>query len=165
MRLENCNDLACAKACTHTRRRISILFFSTCVWMTSAASARADDTVTLQRLEAQIQRLEARHESEIKALQAEIRRLRRQKPETVAVTQPPAPDQPRSSTAPSGVPAPALPAKVLMTYDRGYHFGFSDATGATLRTAATSTTRWQARTPAPVRPRATPSSRVSRARF
>ena len=22
-----------------------------------------------------------------------------------------------------------MPAKVLMTYDRGYHFGFSDATG------------------------------------
>ena len=129
MRSEICDDLAAAKARTHARRGISILVFSTCVWMTSAASARADDTATLQRLEAQIQRLEARHESEIKALQAEIRRLRRQKPETVAVTQPPAPDQPRSSTAPSGVPAPALPAKVLMTYDRGYHFGFSDATG------------------------------------
>jgi len=129
MRSEICDDLATAKARTHARRGISILVFSTCVWMTSAASARADDTAALQRLEAQIQRLEARHESEIKALQAEIRRLRRQKPETVAVTQPPAPDQPRSSTAPSGVPAPALPAKVLMTYDRGYHFGFSDATG------------------------------------
>ena len=76
-----------------------------------------------------MQRLEARHESEIKALQAEIRRLRRQKPETVTATHPPSADQPRSSTAPSGVPAPALPAKVLMTYDRGYHFGFSDATG------------------------------------
>jgi phosphate-selective porin OprO/OprP len=82
----------------------------------------------------QVQRLEARHESEIKALQAEIRRLRRQKgetekPGTVTATRSPPADQPRSSTAPSGVPSPALPAKVLMTYDRGYHFGFSDATG------------------------------------
>jgi len=76
MRSEICDDLATAKARTHARRGISILVFSTCVWMTSAASARADDTAALQRLEAQIQRLEARHESEIKALQPEIRRLR-----------------------------------------------------------------------------------------
>jgi phosphate-selective porin OprO/OprP len=129
MRSEICDDLACAKARAHTSRGISIFVVSTCLWMTSAASARADDTAALQRLEAQVQRLEARHESEIKALQAEIRRLRRQKPETVTATHPPSADQPRSSTAPSGVPAPALPAKVLMTYDRGYHFGFSDATG------------------------------------
>jgi phosphate-selective porin OprO/OprP len=80
-------------------------------------------------LEAKIQQLEERHENEIKALQAEIRRLRRQKPETVAAAPSPPVEQPRSSTAPSGVPSPALPAKVLMTYDRGYHFGFSDATG------------------------------------
>jgi phosphate-selective porin OprO/OprP len=96
-------------------------------WM-SAAPARADDTVTLQRLEAHIQQLEERHQSEIKALQAEIRQLRRQKPATVATTQTP-PIDPQRSTAPSGVLSPTLPAKVLMTYDRGYHFGFSDATG------------------------------------
>jgi len=29
----------------------------------------------------------------------------------------------------AGLPPPALPVKVLMTYDRGYHFGISDATG------------------------------------
>ena len=110
MRLEICDDIACAKARAYTRRGISILVVSICVWMTSAASTRADDTAALQRIEAQIQRLEARHESEIKALQAEIRRLRRQKPETVTATHSPPADQPRSSTAPSGVPAPALPA-------------------------------------------------------
>jgi phosphate-selective porin OprO/OprP len=91
--------------------------------------AGTEDAATLERLEAHIQRLEERHQSEIKALQAEIRQLRRQKPATVAATQPPPAEQPRSATAPSGVLGPALPAKVLMTYDRGYHFGFSDATG------------------------------------
>jgi phosphate-selective porin OprO/OprP len=98
------------------------------IWPGSAA-AGTEDAATLQRLEAQIQRLEARHESEIKTLQAEIRRLRRQKPATVAASQTPSADQPRPSTAPYGAAGPALPAKVLMTYDRGYHFGFSDATG------------------------------------
>jgi phosphate-selective porin OprO and OprP len=91
--------------------------------------AGTEDAATLERLEAHIQRLEERHQSEIKALQAEIRQLRRQKPATVAGTQAPPAEQPRSATAPSGVSGPALPAKVLMTYDRGYHFGFSDATG------------------------------------
>jgi phosphate-selective porin OprO and OprP len=134
MRLEICDDLASAKARTHARCGISILAVSTGVWMLGAPGARADDSAALQRLEVQVQRLEARHESEIKALQAEIRRLRRQKggtekPGTVTATRSPPADQPRSSTAPSGVPSPALPAKVLMTYDRGYHFGFSDATG------------------------------------
>jgi len=95
----------------------------------SATSAAADDTAAFQRLEAKIQQLETRHENEIKALQAEIRRLRREKPVSAAATLPP-PAQPQPSSAPpSGIPAPALPAKVLMTYDRGYHFGFSDATG------------------------------------
>ncbi len=99
------------------------------IWPGSGAAAGTEDAATLQRLEAQIQRLEARHESEIKTLQAEIRRLRRQKPATVAASQTPSADQPRPSTAPYGAAGPALPAKVLMTYDRGYHFGFSDATG------------------------------------
>jgi phosphate-selective porin OprO and OprP len=129
MRWEICDDLASVKARAHTRHGIFILVVSTVVWMLSPPGARADDTATLQRLEAKIQQLEQRHENEIKALQAEIRRLRRQKPETVAAAPSPAVAQPRSSTAPSGVPSPALPAKVLMTYDRGYHFGFSDATG------------------------------------
>jgi len=92
MRLEIFGDLACAKARTHARYGISILLASTSVWMPGGASASADDTATLQRLEAQIQRLEARHESEIKALQAEIRRLRRQKPETVTATHSPSAD-------------------------------------------------------------------------
>lgn len=109
-------------------RGVVILLASAGVCLMSAAPARADDTVTLQRLEAHIQRLEERHQSEIKALQAEIRQLRRQKPATVAATQTP-PIDPQRSTAPPGVLSPTLPAKVLMTYDRGYHFGFSDATG------------------------------------
>jgi phosphate-selective porin OprO/OprP len=99
------------------------------IWPGSRAAAGTEDAATLQRLEAQIQRLEARHESEIKTLQTEIRQLRRQKPAAVAASQTPSADQPRPSTAPYGAGGPALPAKVLMTYDRGYHFGFSDATG------------------------------------
>ena len=109
-------------------RGVVIVLASAGICLMSAAPARADDTVTLQRLEAHIQRLEERHQSEIKALQAEIRQLRRQKPATVAATQTP-PIDPQRSTAPPGVLSPTLPAKVLMTYDRGYHFGFSDATG------------------------------------
>jgi phosphate-selective porin OprO and OprP len=105
------------------------LVASTGMVILSATSAAADDTAAFQRLEAKIQQLETRHENEIKALQAEIRRLRREKPVSAAATLPP-PAQPQPSSAPpSGIPAPALPAKVLMTYDRGYHFGFSDATG------------------------------------
>jgi len=109
-------------------RAVVILLASTGICLMNAAPVRADDTATLQRLEAHIQRLEERHQSEIKALQAEIRQLRRQKPATVAATPTP-PIEPPRSAAPSGVLSPTLPAKVLMTYDRGYHFGFSDATG------------------------------------
>src|ERR1700691_3520663 len=105
----------------------SIFIASSMIWLVSG-SARADDSAMLQKLEAHLQQLEERHESEIKALQAEIKQLRRQKPAAVAATQTP-PTDPQRSTAPSGVLSPALPAKVLMTYDRGYHFGFSDATG------------------------------------
>ncbi|HSZ95992.1 MAG TPA: hypothetical protein VK767_06740, partial [Bradyrhizobium sp.] len=96
-----------------------------------SGSARADDSATLQKLEAHLQQLEERHENEIKALQAEIKRLRKEKPATttVAARRPPTTEPPPSSILPPGLPPPATPAKVLMTYDRGYHFGFSDATG------------------------------------
>src|ERR1700732_3872826 len=113
------------------RRGVSILLASTSIGMMYGAAARAEDAATLQKLEAQMQRLEERHQSEIKALRAEIRQLRRQKPATaVAAKQEPPTDQPRPA-APAFHQAlsPALPAKVLMTYDRGYHFGFSDAIG------------------------------------
>jgi phosphate-selective porin OprO and OprP len=129
MRWEFFDDIISAKSPASANVGRSLLLSSTSIVLLSTAPAAADDAATLQRLEAKIQQLEARHENEIKALQAEVRRLRREKPASVAATQPPAPDQPRSSAVPSGVPAPALPAKVLMTYDRGYHFGFSDATG------------------------------------
>ncbi len=114
-----------------TRRGVSILLATTSIGLMYGAAARAEDAATLQKLEAQIQRLEERHQSEIKALRAEIRQLRRQKPPTsVAATQAPPPDQPRPPVpAFHQVLSPALPARVLMTYDRGYHFGFSDATG------------------------------------
>jgi hypothetical protein len=56
------------------------LVASTGMVILSATSAAADDTAAFQRLEAKIQQLETRHENEIKALQAEIRRLRREKP-------------------------------------------------------------------------------------
>ncbi|MGO8913952.1 MAG: OprO/OprP family phosphate-selective porin [Bradyrhizobium sp.] len=113
------------------KRGGSILLASGMIWLGSGASAAAEDVTTLQRLEAQIQRLEERHENEIKALQAEIRKLRRQKPATTTATATPtsSADQLRSAVSAPGVPSPALPPKVLMTYDRGYHFGFSDATG------------------------------------
>ena len=93
----------------------SIFIASSVIWLVSA-SARADDSAALQKLEAHLQQLEERHESEIKALQAEIKRLRKQKPATVAATQPPAAEQPRSALLPPGLPPPATPAKVLMTY-------------------------------------------------
>jgi phosphate-selective porin OprO/OprP len=127
--LEFWRVIAPAKARATARCGLSILLASSSIWLGSGALAGTEDAATLERLEAHIQRLEQRHQSEIKALQAEIRQLRRQKPATVAGTQAPPAEQPRSATAPSGVPGPALPAKVLMTYDRGYHFGFSDATG------------------------------------
>jgi phosphate-selective porin OprO/OprP len=105
-------------------------------WILSAAPAAAADDVQIQRLEAEIQKIEERHEAEIKTLQAEIRQLRRERPAaTAAATRQagqsaaPTPAGQLASQGPPGVPAPALPAKVLMTYDRGYHFGFSDATG------------------------------------
>jgi phosphate-selective porin OprO/OprP len=103
----------------------------------TTAPARADDAAALQRLEAKIQQLEDRHESEIKTLQAEVRRLRKEKPAAVVAARP-ASVQPVAAAAglpqaspllPPGLPPPATPAKVLMTYDRGYHFGFSDASG------------------------------------
>jgi phosphate-selective porin OprO and OprP len=113
-----------------SRFALSFLLAASVVCVTNAG-ARADDAVALQRLEAKIQQLEERHEHEIKTLQAEIKRLRRQKPvATAAATpRPRAAEPPRSALLPPGLPPPAVPAKVLMTYDRGYHFGFSDATG------------------------------------
>ena len=112
-----------------SRFALSFLLASSAVCITNAG-ARADDAATLQRLEAKIQQLEERHENEIKTLQAEVKRLRKQKPVATAAAAPsPATEPPRSALLPPGLPPPAVPAKVLMTYDRGYHFGFSDATG------------------------------------
>jgi len=113
---------------TAARRTVPILLSAAGLWAVCGAPARAED-VQIQKLEAEIQRIEAQHEAEIKSLHAEIRQLRKQKPTSVAAApqQQATPGQP--APPPLGAPVPALPAKVLMTYDRGYHFGFSDATG------------------------------------
>ena len=103
--------------------------------MPLAAPARAQDS-QIAKLEGEIARIEAQHEAEIKSLQAQIRQLRRQRPAIAAASQAPdarplaqaVPGQP--APPPAGAPVPQLPPKVLMTYDRGYHFGFSDATGS-----------------------------------
>ncbi len=101
------------------------------------------DDARIEKLEAAIERIEARHQAEIRSLQAQIRQLRRQKPAMAAASVSAAPASssgaaaPRTAAegerpptgAPAGTPVPHLPPKVLMTYDRGYHFGFSDATG------------------------------------
>ncbi len=100
---------------------LSVLMASTALWVLVGNPASADDS-QIQKLEAQIQQIEARHEAEIRSLRAEILQLRRQAPQTVAATG-------NLGPRPPGEPAPQLPPKVLLTYDRGYHFGFSDANG------------------------------------
>jgi phosphate-selective porin OprO and OprP len=129
MRWEFFGDVIAADARVAANCGRSIVLAATSILVLSATGAAADDAAALARLEAKMRQLEERHENEIKALRAEVRRLRGEKPARAAAAEPPRAGQPQSSTAPSGVPAPALPAKVLMTYDRGYHFGFSDATG------------------------------------
>src|SRR6266403_655442 len=124
-------NLVSSKMRAFARSCASILLTSGGVLTMCGISARAEDSAALAKLEAQIQRIEAQHQNEIKALRAEIRQLRGQKPATnVAATQTTPADPPRTP-APAFHEAlsPALPARVLMTYDRGYHFGFSDATG------------------------------------
>ena len=114
-------------------RGFSLLVASAGAWMACAGPAAAEDDA-VRRLEAEIQRIEARYEAAIRSLQTEIRKLRAAKPAAVPAAlaaasagAPTVPGQP--APPPVGSPAPQLPAKVLMTYDRGYHFGFSDATG------------------------------------
>jgi phosphate-selective porin OprO and OprP len=76
--------------------------------------ALADDAA-IQKLEAQIQQIEARHQAEISSLQAEIRQLRRQRPAGVLVTK-----------GPLEVPVAEGP-HVIETTKNGVHFGFADA--------------------------------------
>jgi phosphate-selective porin OprO and OprP len=109
------------------RQGVLVLMVSVSAAVLCARPASADDA-QIQKLEAEIQKMEARHQAEISSLRAEIRQLRKQGPAAVAAvgTNGFAPGQPR----PPGEPLPQLPPKILMTYDRGYHFGFSDQTGS-----------------------------------
>ena len=88
MRSEFSSGVVPQKMRVFTRGGVAILLATTSIGLMYGATARAEDAAMLQKLEAQIQRLEERHQSEIKALRAEIRQLRRQKPPTsVAATQ------------------------------------------------------------------------------
>jgi hypothetical protein len=109
------------------RKRGAFLIMTSSVWTWCGMPAEAQDA-QIQKLEAEVRQIEAQHQAEIKSLQAEIRQLRKQSPAAVAATQGAGVQTPRSA-APPGFPPPQLPPKVLMTYDRGYHFGLSDATG------------------------------------
>ena len=115
-------DVALKSARAIAGHASSILVALGMIWLASG-SARADDNAALQRLEARMQELEARHESEIKTLQAEIRRLRQQRPATAAAAQSPATrtaaaplpaaqQQSASSILPPGLPPPATPAQM-----------------------------------------------------
>lgn len=131
--------------CIVGRQSLPVLVVSASAWLLCSTAANAEDA-QIKKLETEIQRMEARHQAEIKALRAEIRQLQRQKTGASAVTQdsdkrglaqapaeqrvsPTAPGR-SASQGPAGVPSPALPPQVLMIYDRGYHFGLSDATKA-----------------------------------
>jgi phosphate-selective porin OprO and OprP len=107
------------------KQSVLVLMVSASAAVFCARPASADDA-QIQKLEAEIQTIEARHQAEINSLRAEIRQLRKQGPAVVAVagTNGFVRGQPR----PPGEPLPQLPPKILMTYDRGYHFGFSDQT-------------------------------------
>ena len=75
--------------------------------------AFADDSASIRRLEAEIQRIEARHQQEISALKSEIRHLRHGGG-PIYVTK--------------GEPLPAGPGPhVIETTKAGVHFGFADA--------------------------------------
>ena len=134
---------------TAGKRGVGVLLAPAAACFLCATPVRADDA-RIEKLEAAIERIEARHQAEIRSLQAEIRQLRRQKAAATAASRSGAPAPAAAATAasgtgdpalaeaagatpghgaPAGTPAPQLPAKVLMVYDRGYHFGFSDATG------------------------------------
>lgn len=77
------------------------------------SQAFADDSAAIHRLEAEIQRIEARHQQEISALKSEIRHLRHGGG-PIYVTK--------------GEPVPAGPGPhVIETTKSGVHFGFADA--------------------------------------
>ena len=53
-----------ARVRAFTSRGASIVLASTGIWLMTGATVYAEDTATLQRLEAHIQQLEERHQSE-----------------------------------------------------------------------------------------------------
>jgi hypothetical protein len=70
MRSEFSSGVVPAKVRLFARCGVSILLATTGIGLMYGATARAEDAATLQKLEAQIQRLEERHQNEIKALRA-----------------------------------------------------------------------------------------------
>ncbi len=99
-------------------RKFQLLLATTSILAVCGGPAFADDA-QIEKLEAQIQQIEARHQAEIRSLQAEIHELRRQRPARVFV----------ENRGPPVVPVVPGP-HVVMRRDRGYHFGFGDATEA-----------------------------------
>ncbi len=78
-------------------------------------AAFADDDAAIKRLEAEIHRIEQRHQEEITALRAEIHHLRHAAGGPIYVTK-------------GEVPPPGGP-HVIETTKNGVHFGFADADG------------------------------------
>ncbi len=78
-------------------------------------AAFADDDAAIKRLEAEIHRIEQRHQEEISALRAEIHHLRHAAGGPIYVTK-------------GEVPPPGGP-HVIETTKNGVHFGFADADG------------------------------------
>src|SRR5271154_5835296 len=97
------------------RHKLLILLVSASLLALCGRPAAADDS-QIEKLEAQIQQIEARHQAEIRALQAEIHELRKERPARVFV----------ENRVPPAVSVAQGP-HVIVTRDRGYHFGFADA--------------------------------------
>ena len=55
------SDITPAKACTFASRSVSVFLATTGIWLGCGSPVRAEDTATLQRLEAHIQQMEERH--------------------------------------------------------------------------------------------------------
>ena len=95
---------------------------------------------TIQTLEAEIRRMEARHQAEIKALQDQIKQLRKDRTVVAAPLAQPAHGTPPVAAVQPGagqfgtersllIAQPVDNGKVIISQVPGYHFGFADASG------------------------------------